>query len=168
MHRAASFLLAAAVAGAVWLSVDVQARAAFFGWIRDRYEAYVVYRNAGGDAGTSVQPEYELGWVPNGYSMGRSFGDGGCTYIVYENAEKEYLTFSYLHASDGDTSLFYGGEMEVRKTAVGDRTAELLLPDSSENSPAIIWTGDDDTLFYISGYLSEDELVKAAEHIKEK
>lgn len=36
---AACFVLVIALAGGTWLTVDVEARAAFFAWVREQYEA---------------------------------------------------------------------------------------------------------------------------------
>ena len=41
---AACFVLVVALAGGTWLTVDVEARAAFFAWVREKYEAFVEYR----------------------------------------------------------------------------------------------------------------------------
>lgn len=44
---AACFVLVIALAGGTWLTVDVEARAAFFAWVREQYEAFVEYRFIG-------------------------------------------------------------------------------------------------------------------------
>lgn len=41
--RIASIVLAILISGGVWLAVDVEARVAFVGWIKEIYETYMVY-----------------------------------------------------------------------------------------------------------------------------
>ena len=40
---AACFVLAVALASGTWLTVDAEARAAFFAWVREQYESFVEY-----------------------------------------------------------------------------------------------------------------------------
>ena len=40
---AACFILAVALASGTWLTVDAEARAAFFAWVREQYESFVEY-----------------------------------------------------------------------------------------------------------------------------
>ena len=46
LHKAAAVILAILISGSAWLAVDTEARAAFFGWVREIYETYFVYRFA--------------------------------------------------------------------------------------------------------------------------
>ena len=49
LHKAAAVILAILISGSAWLAVDTEARAAFFGWVREIYETYFVYRFAKDD-----------------------------------------------------------------------------------------------------------------------
>ena len=40
---AACFVLAVALASGTWLTVDAEARTAFFAWVREQYESFVEY-----------------------------------------------------------------------------------------------------------------------------
>lgn len=44
LQRVASIFLAILLGGTIWLTVDVEARAEFFGWVKSVYENYIVYR----------------------------------------------------------------------------------------------------------------------------
>ena len=40
LHKAAAVILAILISGSAWLAVDTEARAAFFGWVKEIYETY--------------------------------------------------------------------------------------------------------------------------------
>ena len=47
LRTAACFLVAVVLTGTTWLTVDAEARGAFFAWVRQQYETFVEYRFAG-------------------------------------------------------------------------------------------------------------------------
>ena len=47
LQRIASIILVCLIACSAWLTVDAEARAAFFGWVKEIYETYFVYRFEG-------------------------------------------------------------------------------------------------------------------------
>lgn len=57
---AACFVLVVALASGTWLTVDAEARAAFFAWVREQYEAFVEYRFIGEAAQENEIVDYEL------------------------------------------------------------------------------------------------------------
>lgn len=44
---AACFVLVVVLASSTWLTVDAEARAAFFAWVREQYETFIEYRFVG-------------------------------------------------------------------------------------------------------------------------
>ena len=62
---AACFVLAVALASGTWLTVDVEARAAFFAWVREQYEAFVEYRFIGEAPQENTIVKYELSSMTN-------------------------------------------------------------------------------------------------------
>ena len=63
---ACAFLIAV-LADTSWLTFDVEARAAFFAWVKAQYEFFVEYRFEG-DAPQDVTT-YELTWLPDGFEL---------------------------------------------------------------------------------------------------
>ena len=61
---AACFILAVALASGTWLTVDVEARAAFFAWVREQYESFIEYRFIGHLPLKHNVVEYDLQWLP--------------------------------------------------------------------------------------------------------
>ena len=64
--RVACAFLAFLLGSGVFLAVNPEARAAFFGWVRTQYERLFVYDVANTGEQTEL-PEYTLGWLPEGY-----------------------------------------------------------------------------------------------------
>lgn len=56
---AACFVLTVALASGTWLTVDAEARAAFFAWVREQYAAFVEYRFIGEAPQENTIVEYE-------------------------------------------------------------------------------------------------------------
>lgn len=54
LHKAAAVILAILISGSAWLAVDTEARAAFFGWVKEIYETYFVYRFASNSDEASI------------------------------------------------------------------------------------------------------------------
>ena len=63
LSRVACFFLVILLTGSAVLTFSVEARAAFFGWVREQYENFYVYFFEG-DATVTEPAKYELGWVP--------------------------------------------------------------------------------------------------------
>ena len=166
-RRVASILLALLVCAGAWLALDVNARAAVFGWIKDVYESFFVYRHDG-DADSSVAPkEYYLGWLPDGYTEFLTDSSGKTIAVIYANEAGQMLTFSYIH-NPGYADWFISSiDVERKQVTIHGAPADLLLSSNPDISSAILWELPDDTAFYISAFLSEEELIKAAESVKE-
>ena len=84
------------------MSVDTQARVAFFSWIREVYETHIVYRFTS-EKPTEDIPHYALGWLPEGYEEVSTLSDSDMTDILYINANnsEEGIIFSYYRVHSG-------------------------------------------------------------------
>lgn len=102
---AACFVLSVAIASGTWLTVDAEARATFFAWVREQYEAFVEYRFIGDAPQESEIVDYELTWLPDGYSEIESHILAGSMITVYKSETGRIIQFSYSQGGDA-TSLF--------------------------------------------------------------
>ena len=82
---AACFVLALILTSGTWLTVDAEARAAFLAWVREQYEAFVEYRFIGEAPQENTTVEYELTWLPEGFSLQSEQDLDGGTYLTYTN-----------------------------------------------------------------------------------
>ena len=97
---AASFVLVVALASSTWLTVDAEARTAFFAWVREQYETYIEYRFGGQSQVDTIDAQYTPTWLPEGFSMLKCSVLSEKTHIIYENDSGERLAFLYLKEAD--------------------------------------------------------------------
>lgn len=166
-QRSASVLLALLICASAWLAVDVEARAAVFGWIKEVYESFFVYRFED-DSNTEVTPpDFRPSWLPDGYSEFTVNDIAGTIMVIYVNDAGEMLKFSYAH-NPVQTDWFVDTTDTVRTSiTICGKQADLLTSTNPVIASAILWTTPDNTAFYISGFLSEANLIKVAENIQE-
>ena len=162
LHSAAALLLAAATAGGMLLATSPQARAAFWGWVKEISRNTISYQYSGGTVKNTHSLHYALGSIPAGYTEYLASPQDG--FLIYENENGELLNFIYVEKTD-ETSLTIGSEALPRTITVNGRPAELI-PSSGTDAPAIVWTDEYDTLLTISGFFSEEELIHLAEGVK--
>lgn len=162
LHSAAALLLAAATAGGMLLATSPQARAAFWGWVKEISRNTISYQYSGGTVKNTHSLHYALSSIPSGYTEYLASPQDG--FLIYENENGELLNFIYVEKTD-ETSLTIGSEALPRTITVNGRPAELI-PSSGTDAPAIVWTDEYDTLLTISGFFSEEELIHLAEGVK--
>ena len=170
-HRAAQaaacLLLAALLSGCTVLAVSPEARAAFVGWTREVYQTWFLYRYTGEKRPASEDTVYFPAWVPEGYEETVSPQTGTFVRTQYENSAKELLTVSYVKGTETSSlSVEWAGAV-VRQTFVGRLPADLYLnPDGGPN--ILVWTDTDrNAVFWITAPLTERELTRIAESIRE-
>lgn len=166
LQRIASLILVCLIACGAWLTVDAEARATFFGWIKGIYETYFVYHFEGNADYSESTVAYRPTWLPEGYTEFHTSETESTTAALYQNEEGFILTFRYTH-SQNETDWFIDAEHAViKKTSVNGCPAEILLTDNITTANAIAWTDEQDSAFYVSGFLSESELIKIAENVQ--
>ena len=104
LHKAAAVILAILISGSAWLAVDTEARAAFFGWVKEIYETYFVYRFASNSDEASII-SYRPTWLPDGYTELYYDNTDNTTFVAYSNDAGQMISFSYSSATD-ETSWF--------------------------------------------------------------
>ena len=164
--RIASIVLAILISGGVWLAVDIEARAAFFGWIKEVYESYFVYRFED-DAVSNINPSsYRPTWLPSGYTEFYVDETENTVAIVYADEEGRMLKLNYIQ-NPNETDWFVKTEqVEIESATINGKPAELFISKDSETANAIIWTSDDNTAFYLYAFLSKADLIKVAESVQ--
>lgn len=164
-RRIAAAILALLLAGALWLAADREARAAFFGWVGELTGSGFIYHR---DAG-SVEEEdadYRPSWVPEGYTESSIKTIQRKTTVFYVNEKGDRLRFSYIQGSDEADWVVDTTQCEVLEAAVGGTPAQMFRSVSADTANAIIWNGFDSTAFFLSGYLSEEDLIRMAESVE--
>ena len=170
VRQVASILLALLIGGCVWLTVDEEARAAFFGWVKEVYESAIGYYFVGDDVPVE-RKEYYIPALPEGYEEAfvREREDG--RIIVYRNTDGQYLQFHYAWemGAAGIVSVYDAArvsEATLSEVTVNGRPADFLSSNDLYVSNIIVWKVEQ-VVFGIFGFLEQGELISLAESVKE-
>lgn len=165
LQRIASIFLAMLVGGAIWLTINVEARAEFFGWVKSVYENYIVYR---------FEPEihhkdsdiYLPTWLPTGYNEVSSDYSGGTAIVCYIGPNEQGLVFSYSIDSANADWFFDTSTSTAKRVYVNGTSADLLISEDPEAVNAIVWTSNDNIIFHMSASLPEIDMIRIAESVQ--
>lgn len=163
-HQVACLLVVVTLVGASWLTVDAEARGAFFAWVRQQYENFVEYRFEGLAPDEEMTANFAPTWLPEGYEEYEVHSAGGTSAKTYLNSDGQAIHFMYSLGADV-TSLFVVSEqMTIEKVFVGTQEADFYLDADPQNANVLVWYSESgDILFYISASLPRDVMVKIAE-----
>lgn len=167
LRAAASFAAVLLLFGSV-LAVDTDARKAFLGWMEERFDTYISF-SASRKTHNSVQAEYTLGWVPEGYRFDEILDETDGQTVFYINDNGDYFRFTYLYASaNSNLYLLTRDGYDTKDVSVNGMLGTLYLPHNGADGAELVWQNADGTLFEISGKCEETVLIRAAENIQEK
>ena len=151
VKRVASIVLAIILTGSVWLVVDVDARAAFVGWVKEAYESMFAYHFEGKKQSSELS-QYRLGYVPEGYSVFYENNETESVFIMYKNEANELLKFRYTSNPDETDWMIVSTDLTKEPVVVNGFPGELLISHNPETAGGIFWTDNDNTAFYISAF----------------
>lgn len=164
--RVACFIIAAIIIGSTWLTVDADARTEIFAWIREKYEEFIEYRFVGKHSSEKEKTDYELTWLPDGYTeIDRLVTEDGCT-IIYSH-DVSLIQFVYSTGADAD-SLFVGDfNGEVQTIQIGEFIADFYQAQNNSQSSTVVWmSAQKDTLFSITTSLPKDIIIELCKSVQ--
>ena len=170
LRNVACFILAVLIGGVVWLTVDTEAREAFFGWVSERVEGAYHYYFHGAGASKKQIERYDFAEVPEGYQEEDIYETDSYTEITYvETATGKYLSLGWLHPSTENATpeiFFLTGDMEREEVRVNGCPAEFYRDDTAKMGNVIVWRNEEaDTLLYISGFFDKEFMIEMAENV---
>lgn len=168
LRSAASILLALLLAGSAWLAVDVEARTALWGWIKEFYEIYFVYRYENDSLEHVTFTDYRPAWLPDGYTEFFVDETGDEVFVVYTDENGLMLKFKYIYNPNETDWLIDASQVTRKQVTIKGNQADLLISTDPNTASAILWTDSDNTAFYISGFLNEVDLIKIAASVQER
>jgi len=165
----ACFLLVVLLGGTTVLTFSAEARAAFFGWVREVYEEYFVYRYSE-DVQTDQQDlAFQPSWIPDGYTENLRSDSGHIVSIEYQNEDGFIVFFLYTSDPTAVDIFVEQKDVEIQNVSINGRNGDLYLDHREGQANSIVWTSSDGkTMFLISAHLSGDELISMAESVIEK
>ena len=158
-------VLALLLAGAVLLAVDEEARAAVFGWIGVREEGYYSYRHEGGKTKDAETGDFRPAWIPEGYTEEQVRVFHEKTTILYQNDKGELLRFAYLRQSNVEWAFGTDGA-DVYDTEVSGHPAVFIRSNAETVASGVTWAGEGDVAFFVTGFVSDGDLMKMAESVQ--
>lgn len=160
--RVACAFLAFLLGSGVFLAVNPEARAAFFGWVRTQYEQLFVYDVANTNEQTEL-PEYTLGWLPEGYEEVERYNFSDYTWVVYDDNLGNSLDLWY--SSSNNLYLSFDN-VDIHHLTINGYSVELYVSKSTDGRNDIVWSDPDtNTLFCIGGVFSASDLICMLENI---
>lgn len=168
MQRVASFLLVLFLGFMTVLAVSPTARAAFASWVRETYKSFFAYSFTEEAEGSAPNMNYYISELPEGYVEIMSSLDNDLSQHVYLKDEKDMLIFLYTYGEAASIFLKKEGYI-VKAVIVAGYPGELYIHPTQEESNGLLWVNEEKhVMFYISGFLTEEELLALAESVKVK
>ena len=168
LNCAASIVLAMFIAGSLWLSVDVEARAAFIQWVREVHEESILYRyfNMPQD---DVLPTYEVTDLPEGYVRTELLVDEtSCIQIFEHETDMMIFVYNFIN-SETQTEIEFFGDYELYQVSVGTFTADYYATRSPDETSELLWIDEENGIaFQLSSYLGKSEMLEVANSIARK
>lgn len=166
---AACFVLVVALASGTWLTVDAEARAAFFAWVREQYEAFVEYKFVGDAPQENEIVEFELAWLPEGYSETESLILAGSSITVYKNETGRIIQFSYSQGGDATSLFVKSNYSKIITIELESIVVEYYEAEEQSDANALAWMSEDgEIMFCITAFEPKEVLVKMAENVTKK
>ena len=167
---AACFVLAVALASGIWLTVDAEARAAFFAWVRAQYGTFVEYRFIGDSPQTDDQfKQYELTYLPEGFSEVNSMEADGNDVVVCQDISGNMILFSYSQGDDAISLFVESNSSEIQTVWIKNTEAEFYLSNDLDGANVLIWKSEKDNIvFCITANLSKSTMIELAESVQKK
>ena len=168
LSKVACVFLAILLTGSAVLTFSVEARAAFFGWVREQVETYYMYFFEG-NAAVTEPAKYELGWMPENCIFVTSYETAGGEVYIYTDERDTLIQFTYTSEPDNEKVYVDYAEYTEKQVTINGNTASLFIAPSEDNTDGIVWTDPDtNTLFFVSGHFDQETFIKIAENVKEK
>ena len=129
-------------------------------------QTFFVYRFSGKTESPIEHHVYRLAWLPDGYAEFMAIEENRGITVLYKNEEGKRLRFSSIY--DPNTTEWYIDTSNTiqSKVKINGLTADLFTATNDETASIVMWIDSNENMaFYVSAFLSEEELIRAAESI---
>lgn len=164
MRCVASIILAILITGGAWITVDTEARAAFWGWVHEVYETYFIF-HYGESVNAVASADYRPMWIPEDYTEFKVSTSKERTMVAYTDKSGKILRFNYIHKPDETDWFVDVSQANITTTSVNGNEAKIFIAENPEEANAIAWVTNG-TAFYITGFVNESILLDMAESVK--
>lgn len=169
LRWAACILLAVLLAGGALFVGDEGARASFVSWFKAIQSEYLHYSFRSDPSPADESVVYRPTWIPEGYELYYVRDDGSAGTVIYVNEQGWFLRLMYSRTRKTAHWFVQRQGLEESKPAeVNGNPAELLGSDDPGVAGGILWEGETGTMFFLSAFLDDEDLIRAAESVQEK
>ena len=172
LRYAAVLLIGFFMAGLLYLTVNPEARADFFYWVKKTYENSTVYQFFRGDSdnqpeGFQEMPDIELTWLPGEYEVQRSTVVANYKLLILTgSSESDYITFQCWLVNGAGVIDFYTEGQIHEEVTVNGKKADFYQGTSPDCENVLVWQDEDAFLvFSLSSHLDKEMMIKIAEKI---
>jgi hypothetical protein len=166
---AACFVLVVALASGTWLTVDAEARDAFFAWVHEQYETFIEYRFVGDTTQNDKSKQYELTQLPDGFFEINRMESKGNAVVIYQNESGKTIQFTYSQGDDSISLFLESSTSDVQIVRIGNIDAEFYPSSDPDISNGLVWQSEDgNTFFCITSTLPQDVMLRLAESVQAK
>ena len=169
-NQAAMIALSILLGLGAWLTIDTEARAAFFQWVREVYEESVLYRyfNSPKDENAvDVLPIYTI-TLPEGYQETASMGDDNMWLSIYDG-EAGTIMLSYQRIHEGTQLEIHSGDYLYSDVQLEKFSADFYEAINPGETNELVWVDEREGItFSISATLSKGAMIELANGVREK
>jgi hypothetical protein len=166
LRRVACLLLILVLGVTLFFKTDVRARSALSGWFIDHIPGAYHYFSSSETTADPDQIRYTLPEIPQGYEPYDFYTENNYVSNCYTNESGLGFSFEYIVGGSGPELYLDTHEAEAQTVYVSGSPAEFYQASSEEESNTLVWRdANTDTLFWISGFFSQDELISLAETV---
>jgi len=165
LRTAAGVVIVFMLGGGLLLTFNSEVRAEFLSWMKESNKGLVMYFTTEGVRENNRKLRYRLSEIPEGYEEYEIDSSEDGAALVYINEQRKFLKFYYLHDSNEAVLGLYTEGYQCINTTIGDLKGEMYLADDQDMANAIVWK-DESTIWYLSAFLDEEELLKLAKSIE--
>ncbi len=166
LRAAASFAAVLLLFGSV-LAVDVNAREAFLGWVKEQSTSFSHFVFKGEHTGLDSAQFYP-GWIPDGCTLYDSYPIQNGQTFLYSNDCGDVLSFIYTSSPENLEVYIYTEACSQETLTVSGYEAQLFIPWDATEASDLVWQDSHGTLFLVSGKCDKTVLIQFAENILKK
>ena len=153
----------------VWLTVDAEARETVMRWAREIFEKRIVYRFDTVGDNNDVLPTYNIGWLPEGFTLTDVYEDDTWYSALYENESTgKVIVFEYRSVLNTTIEeLIANGEITREDIMINGLAGDYVSSDDSTHN--LTWFDEKNNIvFNIDSDLGKDEIFRIAESIEKE
>ncbi len=169
LRYAAAILLICLIGGGGVLTVSAIARNGVVRWKKSVYENSIIYEYVSGPHRKEL-PQYQLGWVPEGYEVVQEGRDKTSYYAIYQKGDdlKDGFIFDYyfMYSVPHMELILDEGKYQYESTHVNGMPADLYICVDGQDPNCLIWVDEElGILFAIDSYFHKTDMLHIAKEV---